>query len=170
MNINSDIPSHEELFGQLDFKQGDDGRSVYSPAAYLVDLSQLLDDKFKTQKQGLATKRPDIKTDLHLNTENTYTPIPYLDIANEVLEKKIEGQAYEVLKSAKYPFNLPFNFQNERVKKYLNYLDVTLEELYKLFSVEVTSNVVARKYLLLSQEEYDTFIVANSKTLNQYWG
>lgn len=170
MNINSDLPSHEELFGQLDFKQGDDGRSVYSPAAYLVDLLQLLDDKFKTQKQGLATKRPDIKTDLHLNTENTYTPIPYLDIANEVLEKKIEGQAYEVLKSAKYPFNLPFNFQNERVKKYLNYLDVTLEELYKLFSVEVTSNVVAREYLLLSQEEYDTFIVANSETLNQYWG
>ena len=89
MNINSDLPSHEELFGKLDFKQGDDGRYIYSPAAYLVDLLQLLDDKFKTQKQGIATKRPDIKTDLHLNTENTYTPIPYLDIANEVLEKKI---------------------------------------------------------------------------------
>ncbi len=178
MNNNSDLPSYNELFGQLDFKKGDDGRAVYSPAAYLADLLQLLDDKFETQSeqvQSLEKRRPDIKK-LPLNTENTYSQTPYLDIVSEVLEEKITSSlgytfAYGVLQTAKYPFNLPFNFENERVKKFLKYLDVTLEELYKLFSLQVDANTVAREYLKLSQEEYDTVVEpADGNALAEYWG
>src|SRR5690242_14637096 len=34
---NDSSPSYEQLFGELDFRTDDDGRSVYSPAAYLVE-------------------------------------------------------------------------------------------------------------------------------------
>ena len=37
---NDSSPSYERLFGELDFRADDDGRSVYSPAAYLVDQTE----------------------------------------------------------------------------------------------------------------------------------
>ena len=40
------IPNYADLFGSIDFKEGDDSRSVYSPAAYLVELLKVLDDEF----------------------------------------------------------------------------------------------------------------------------
>jgi hypothetical protein len=38
----------------LNFKQGDDARSVLSPAAYLADLLQLLDDNLSIDTQSQA--------------------------------------------------------------------------------------------------------------------
>ncbi|WP_293119640.1 hypothetical protein [Moorena sp. SIO4G3] len=37
------LPSYERIFGEIDFQKGNEARSVYSPAAYLADLLQLLD-------------------------------------------------------------------------------------------------------------------------------
>ncbi|MEO1559635.1 MAG: Tc toxin subunit A [Cyanobacteria bacterium J06632_19] len=147
MNNNPELPSYEELFGNLDFKQGDDARSVYSPAAYLTDLLELLEDEFANPQ--LLNRREDIQRIL-LDSENTYSSIPYLDIVNEVLESKVNsnGNVYEEMTRAKYPFNLPFNYENERIKKFLSYLNVTLEELYKSFSHE-------------SEAVYDNSVVNN---------
>ena len=77
--------------------------------------------------------------------------------------------------TGKYPFNLPFNYENERIKKFLSYLNVTLEELYKSFSnlrdsasirenleispAEYDNRIVSREYLQLSQEEYNTYTI-----------
>lgn len=36
-------PSYEQLFGELDFREEDQARSVYSPGAYLVELLDLLE-------------------------------------------------------------------------------------------------------------------------------
>ena len=119
MNNQNDFPSYIELFGELDFKKGDEARSVYSPAAYLADLLKLLDDNFDNPE--IEKRRADIK-EMLLNAENTFSLIPYLDIVNELLENKIDGDAYDVLKKANYPFNLPFNLENERLKKYLGYI------------------------------------------------
>jgi len=80
------FPDYAELFGALDFKEGDEARSVYSPAAYLADLIQLMDDEFVDDE--LDGRRTDIRQIL-LDSENTYTLIPYLGIVNEVLEKKL---------------------------------------------------------------------------------
>ena len=165
MSTNPELPSYEELFGKLDFKKGDDGRSVYSPAAYLTDLLQLLDDNFVDSQ--LHGRRADIKN-LLLNSENTYDTIPYLDIVNEVLEEKVNsrGDVYEDMRTAKYPFNLPFNYENERIKKFLDYLNVSNECLYKSFSRRINSNVVAREYLGLAAEEYNTSVVGNNININ----
>jgi hypothetical protein len=128
MAANSDLPSYEEIFGSLDFKKGDDGRSVLSPAAYLVDLLQLLDDQLPvrppSQVKGLHQRRGDIQSIL-LNTKNAFTSIPYLDIVNGILEQKVGENAYAKLLLEQYPFNLPFNFENERTKKFLHYLNLS---------------------------------------------
>ena len=176
MTTNPELPSYEELFGALNFKKGDDARSVYSPAAYLTDLLELLEDEFTNPK--LLDRRADIK-DILLDSEHTYSSIPYLDIVNEVLEKKPGGNVYEEMTTAKYPFNLPFNYENERIKKFLSYLNVTLEELYQSFSnssdsanlreslgisqAEYNNRVVSREYLHLSQEEYNTYTIEDNQ-------
>jgi hypothetical protein len=186
MDINPDLLSYENIFGSLDFKKGDDGRSVVSPAAYLVDLLQLLDDNLPVQNpskvKGLHQRRSDIK-DLPLNTENAFAAIPYLDIVNGVLEQKVkdkeqkvkgdkapEGDAYAILKDKQYPFNLPFNVENERIKKFLHYLNVSSEELYKLFSLKFDPVLIGREYLKLSTEEFNAITKsATSADLKTYF-
>src|SRR5215510_7357804 len=63
-------PSYEELFGELDFRGDDDARSVYSPAAYLVDLLALLEGEF--DHPSLLERRPDLEQVL-LDADNTFT-------------------------------------------------------------------------------------------------
>jgi hypothetical protein len=84
---------------------------VLSPAAYLVDLLQLLDPdelvwksflddwkqkhdgkaydgpeyKFKKPYVALIERRPDLPN-LPLTCENTQTALPYIDLVNEILE------------------------------------------------------------------------------------
>src|SRR6266571_1204350 len=139
--IEKNLPSYEELFGNLNFKVGDEARSVYSPAAYLTDLIQLLQDYFESPDSGsggdgdrfdLDARRSDIK-DILLDGDNTFTQIPYLDIVNDILRRKIEGpnstqDALELLKTQVYPLNLPLNFDYERLKKFL----VTTQVSYRL--------------------------------------
>ncbi|MEZ4712470.1 MAG: hemopexin repeat-containing protein [Caldilineaceae bacterium] len=153
------LPSFEELFGALDFKKGDDARSVYSPAAYLVDLLQLLDDKFSDEANGVFTdtllrqRRADIKQIL-LNAENTFTEIPYLDIVNEVLAGQIDGDAFATLRTAPYPFNLPFDLHHARAQNHLGYLETAPAHLYKLFARQPLCDAVAQLFLGLSDEAY----------------
>ena len=74
------------VFGELDFRTDDDGRSVYSPAAYLVELLGLLEDSF--DRPSLLDRRPDLQR-VVLDTPNTFVETPYLDIVNEVLERLV---------------------------------------------------------------------------------
>ncbi len=89
----SDIPSYptlESLIGEMDFCSCDECRSVLSPAAYLVDLLNFIDNNGKPEgvtnpQEVLFNRRPDIQH-LPLTCENTNTALPYIDIVNEVLE------------------------------------------------------------------------------------
>ena len=148
---NNNLPSYQDLFGQLNFKKGTDARSVYSPAAYLADLLQLIDDTF--QNPDLDIRRPDIKKIL-LNEENTFDMVPYLDIVNEILERlvvdikgaippgeewtsdQIKRKAYDILKEAAYPMNLPFDLEHEQLYQHLDFLNIELEELFHAFAAE----------------------------------
>ncbi len=154
---NSRLPSYEELFGKLDFQKGDEARSVYSPAAYLADLLQLLDDNFvpngSAEHPDLHQRRPDIQA-IPLNAENTFTEAPYLDIVNTVLANAIGGDAYATLKTSRYPLHLPFHLENEQFKKYLHALEVAPAQLYQQFAPQPDLTLVARERLGLSQEEY----------------
>lgn len=163
MSTNIELPSYEELFGDLDFKKGDDARSVYSPAAYLADLLQLLDDEFQAEQNPVFQRREDIKS-IILNSENTFSLTPYLSIVNEILESKIQGDTYEVLKAAQYPFKLPFNLENEKVKQVLTHLDIRPSQLYKLFANRdsLKQETIAREHLGLSHEEMEVILKPSS--------
>lgn len=83
-------PTLEELFGEMDFCACDHCRSILSPAAYLVDLLQFLNQAPTEPGKDnpldvLLERRPDIEH-LPLTCENTNTALPYIDIVNEILE------------------------------------------------------------------------------------
>ena len=92
MNTKNNLPDYSELFGNIDFKEGDKSRTVFSPAAYLADMLQLLEDEFvlkENDKNALDYRRSDIR-DILLDEENTFTLVPYLDIVIEALENKVQ--------------------------------------------------------------------------------
>ena len=89
--------------------------SVYSPAAYFVDLLRYLNvsspERARASREELASgqqaaaigklarfqpldvllgRRPDL-ADLPLTCENTLTALPYIDLVNELLEAAITG-------------------------------------------------------------------------------
>nr|VFK63847.1 MAG: Hemopexin [Candidatus Kentron sp. UNK]VFK70948.1 MAG: Hemopexin [Candidatus Kentron sp. UNK] len=161
MSMKTSLPNYAGLFGNIDFKKGDEARSVYSPAAYLTDLLQMLDDEFDAKTIDFHQRRGDIKS-IDLDEENTNTLIPYLDVANEVLEgrtgKGADALYDETLPAAKYPFNMPFSFNNEKRKNHLGHLGISARELRHLFATETDYATVAREYLGLSTEELAAFV------------
>jgi hypothetical protein len=90
-------PTLASLFGSLDFCDCRHCRSVLSPAAYLVDLLAFLNSAQASDEdtalEKLFARRPDIGN-IELNCENTNTPLPYLDLVNEVLEDAVIPRTY----------------------------------------------------------------------------
>ncbi len=97
------FPSMASLFGNLDFCCCEACRSVLSPAAYFVDLLDMLGNHSAANAAGytpldvllgyngaappppLFGRRPDLGA-LPLTCENTNTALPYIDLVNEILE------------------------------------------------------------------------------------
>jgi hypothetical protein len=177
-------PTMESLFGSMDFCECEHCRSVLSPAAYLVDLLQFIDYEsgiwanfLKTWKEThnnqeypyensgkpydvLIERRPDLPY-ISLTCENTHTPLPYIDIVNEILEyhvahEKLEKEAahdtgsattaellaepqnviceaYDKLYKARYPLNLPFDLWIETVRQFCNYFETPLTTILETF-------------------------------------
>ena len=163
--------------------------SVYSPAAYFVDLLRYLSVpepkalkilSARWRKQGknegeiksrletrplelLLKRRPDL-AELPLSCENTLTPLPYIDLVNEVLEARVVGasaafdtgktpadvlravpqntrpEAYRSLRSAVYPVSLPFDEPLCVARAYLGHLGVTRLELMQVLGKEAASS------------------------------
>ncbi|WP_338829107.1 neuraminidase-like domain-containing protein [Bradyrhizobium sp. 27S5] len=98
------LPSWEMLFGSLDACACDECDSIYGPASYLVDVLEYF-KKLEAGNPGdgtpapclaapasakhvfdvLMSRRPDIGY-LDLNCANAMTPVPYIDLVNELLE------------------------------------------------------------------------------------
>lgn len=100
-----EVPDWASLFGSLELCECEECRSMYSPAAYFVDLLQFLDKTCTKNAHDwtpldvlignsnnphniLLGKRPDLPH-IPLTCENTNTLIPYIDLVNEVLESYI---------------------------------------------------------------------------------
>ncbi|MGV7241506.1 hypothetical protein ACRXB1_06770, partial [Caballeronia sp. M23-90] len=115
-----------DLFGAADLCECDDCNSVFSRAAYFVELLQYLRNNNldsetpnpNTGKKGYAgtpleqlfRRRPDLAC-LELTCENTFTALPYVDIVNEVMEGYVVDLAnYAVTKQAKLE---AFNVEGE---------------------------------------------------------
>ncbi|MFC7591450.1 hypothetical protein ACFQYP_52980 [Nonomuraea antimicrobica] len=153
------MPSYELLFGDLDLRAGDEARSVYSPAAYLVDLLNLLRGSF--DETAVQRRRPDLGG-IPLDEEHTFTPTPYLDIVNEVLETLVGPNPYAKLRDLQHPFALPFSFTDARVRVHLRHLGIDPAEFYRLFASRLDRDRVAREYLGLSTDDVDAVTVVRT--------
>ena len=97
----ANLPDLQALFGSLDYFQCDDCQSVYSPAAYLVDLLQYLSwfpatgGGVTNARDALLQRRPDIEC-VALDCSNTNTTLPYIDLVNEILEAAVTPPASPV--------------------------------------------------------------------------
>ena len=83
----------ESLFGEFEYCDCAHCRSIFSPAAYLVELLELLDASSRPHtgqnpQAALFKRRPDLQH-LLLSCENTNVALPYIDVVNEILEHAV---------------------------------------------------------------------------------
>lgn len=152
-----------------------------------------------TVYQELNRRRPDIKHIL-LNCENSHTAMPYIDLVNEILElaavqtanasernlyqtthttaelmaspEHLRSAAYGILKTAEYPWSMPFDFYNQLGKTYLQHLGVSHHKLVTLFpSDESLSKRQTKAILCLNETDWDR-LIGNDYTQREkeLWG
>lgn len=88
-----EFPDLQTLFGSADMCECQQCRSVYSAAAYLVDILEYLDKRRSTTpgqsvKSVLFKRRPDMG-EIELSCNNTNTPMPFIDLVCEILEDAV---------------------------------------------------------------------------------
>jgi hypothetical protein len=99
--LSNPFPSYEALFGSQDFCSCEHCESVFSPAAYLVDVLNWLDNReLPSGKTALDIlfdgRRADIGA-IELSCTNTNTPLPYIDLVNEALELNVAPPAQQLV-------------------------------------------------------------------------
>ncbi|WP_321493453.1 neuraminidase-like domain-containing protein [uncultured Desulfobacter sp.] len=180
------IPDWPSLFGSLDFCACKHCQSVYSPAAYLVDVLHFLKAACpaktgnKSAKDVLFQRRPDIG-EIELSCSNTNTPVPYIDLVNEILEHTVSPsnvvpqthdsaeeisanpeylnpEAYNTLRKAIFPWSLPFDLWAEECRVFLQQLGTKRYEIKEVFSDKprkesLIDGGIAREYLGLNPLE-----------------
>lgn len=148
------------LFGEQGYCDCAECQAVDGPAAYLVELLNLLDKTqdaggTKTALQVLGSLRPDIEG-LPLTCDHTLTPLPTIDLVNELLEalalktipvapsiartaqelriapQQLDWAAYEQLAATTYPWQLPFEYGAELARAALRELGASRAALLEL--------------------------------------
>ena len=132
----------EALFGSIDFCECDECLSVYSPAAYFVEILQYLRNNNLgpdpttgdpdpahnknihpgikgTPLEKLFRRRPDLGC-LELTCENTFTVLQYIDLVNEVMESFVVHLG---------EFSKDKNVPKQATLEVFNVLDETTSEL-----------------------------------------
>ncbi len=91
-DLQNEFPDIALLFGSTDYCECEHDESVYSAAAYLADILTFM--RARKAKKGTSlknvfdTRRSDI-SQIYLNTQNTNTVMPYIDLVCEVLEEAV---------------------------------------------------------------------------------
>ena len=274
----SNLPDLQALFGSLDSFQCDDCQSIYSPAAYLVDLLQYLSGfaaqilvtaatdtnpivvataldhglatgatvtitdvtgnaaangthvisvigprtfsldgvagsgayagggqvaapglSIATARDALFLRRPEIQY-VGLSCDNTNTVIPYIDLANEILERAVAGvappnaaietvgttaerralpqqtqpavaaAAYDAAKAALFPLTLPFDQDFARTTGYLSGLGGGRARLLGLFASTTPAAAIAGAALGLNDAMRAVITQADPLTPWMRWG
>ncbi|MEI6766947.1 MAG: neuraminidase-like domain-containing protein [Bacteroidota bacterium] len=159
-HLNEQFPNLETLFGSLDYCDCKQCRSVLSPSAYLVDLLTFLDgiaseESGRTVKDILFDRRPDIG-EIKLNCPNTDTPMPYIDLACEILENEVTPNlgfcqttlqaaelkaipehvndvAYDKIKKSYFPMYNSFNLNQTITRTFLEKMGMNKSNLMEDF-------------------------------------
>ncbi|GLH79783.1 hypothetical protein SSBR45G_46920 [Bradyrhizobium sp. SSBR45G] len=129
------VPGYDELFGSLDYCPCGHSDSIIGPGAYYVDLMRITDAYITGPNaasipsgQRLEDRRPDL-FDLPVTAANADTEIPFLTVVTEVLERNLAAtpdQAYRLLATSGFPFNLPFTLPSARIRLNLDQLGTSL--------------------------------------------
>ena len=182
-----DIDGYDDLFGVQDYCETEHCRSIFSPAAYFVDLMLFIEtyvskpvfinDDMENHPIYLKNRRSDL-WELPLTCENTNNMIPYLEIINEILERYLNSLSdisdiYNTLRESRSSFNQPFNLPLEELRIYMRHFDLTLSDIYKLLFVEGTDLqeiAITRERLKLSKEEFYMVINADSDDVLSFYG
>lgn len=174
------MDGYADLFGSQDFCLCEHCQSIFSPAAYFVDLMYFLEKNvidiyfagdLNKHPLNLRERRPDLWR-LQLTCENTNECIPTLDIINEILEnyiakhrgfsendlndkiavqKEVYGEALALDGSAN-SFRLPFLLPLEILQIYLMHFNLTRPDVARLLDKD--TSIVARAALKASTSEY----------------
>lgn len=167
------VPSYQDLFGSLSYATCPHCRSIFGPAAYLVDLLRVVEEYVTAKNPGirpgwkLRERRPDIER-IHLTCANTDTVVDYLQVANDVLATRLRAEwkvddVDRAMATAVYPVDLPFNVPLTQARLTLQALATTLADVYAAVAAPPTSTAtggvptpfeVARERLTLSPEQY----------------
>lgn len=85
------------LFGSIDLCDCGHCKSLYSPAAYFVDILRFLNGPkgLISPLEVLLNRRPDLQH-IELTCENSLTPLPYVDLVNEILEGAVAPRTFLV--------------------------------------------------------------------------
>jgi hypothetical protein len=191
------------LFGSQDYCAVEGCTSVLSPAAYVCDLllwlrNHPLNGPFATALAALLDRRPDIGH-LLLNCPNTETPLPYIDLVNELLEdavsppippvwkqtnetavelraapEHLNTAAYNILANASYPHTLPYDSPLDLLRTCLEQSGVHLWKLRQaLLPIRNPSSAqqasVAAEYFGIAPHESDLICNANFVALTVAW-
>jgi len=93
--VSKDFPNLKSLFKLVDTCECEHCRSVYSPAAYLVEILQFLDKRMvvaNNAKSVLFSRRPELG-EIDLGCANANTPVKYIDLVCEILEEAVTPDA-----------------------------------------------------------------------------
>jgi len=173
------IPSYEDLFGEVDFCSCPHCRTIFSPAAYFVDLMNM-QSKYILQKDknlSITKRRSDLET-IELSCKNTNELVPSISIVNNVLINSIDkkSQSFQVLDDAVYPFNLPFNKPLSDINIFLKNNDLSLFKIWEGLNskafFEIKDNHVYFDILGITKKQWDIFTtnLDSTKELSKYYG
>lgn len=179
------LPSYKDMFGNQNYCQCESCKSIFSPAAYYVDIMRITDRYVSTVNAAtippgyaLKQRRPDLFT-LPLSCATTNDLLPYLVIVNTTLAGHIaqasgQGDVAFYLATTTYPFVAPDNQPQRRVRLTLESLDLSLAKLYASTSGQPNEapDALAREYLRLSIEQ-NAFVltpIAGTAALQTAWG
>ena len=84
---NNASPDYESMFGDTNC-DCEECQSVYSPSAYFTDILHITNQYNPDAFLELTARRPDL-IQILLTCKNTNTPLPYIDLVNELLENTI---------------------------------------------------------------------------------
>lgn len=187
------IPSYQDFFGSLDYCNCDPDQSIFSPAAYLVDMLRIVYQYIDTAIYNpdipdgwhLAQRRPDIGN-IPLTPEMTRQVVPYLQIANEVLEASIAASTgwpdvFRAFAAQVYPFGLPTILPLTQTRIYSAALGTTLLQLFTTFAARAQTppdshlpgpEAIGREALALSPttQQIVTTALASAAALGPYYG
>ncbi|MDA9421112.1 neuraminidase-like domain-containing protein [Bradyrhizobium sp. CCBAU 53380] len=173
------MPSYQSMFGSLDYYEVPECNSIFSPAAYFLDIMRITDEYItyynkETIPPGyrLDERRRDLFDEIKLTCEETTTTLPYISLINQIFVKRLTvalGQdPYRAVATAPYPFNLPFNRPLTETNIYLAKLGTSLNQAGQAMLASIpsalgfTSNDLARAYLGLSAEQVAEVVTVNT--------